>query len=536
MSEIDDLAALLDECADSVMWPHDVGSVAAELRTSDAVMTDLELACVEILRHPISYLDGEWRPASWGPYGQPMFELESEVLEEVLLVAHQATCNRVRATLFDFLWYQRLGSAHLHAKEAVDAYVGLVKDLGIHSNERLEALHRASDLVLRTNSDVDKVVAAGSELFDCLSASGQHNDLGRAVTATAYLAPLEENATTISRVAALEQRTEDPHDLTELAELRHRIEPELTPSNFDRAIQRYQELAESTDATYSYVFLRKALDLALRWGHPARELLRIDLQRMDPSEVLQPIRNDFKIDQADVDGVVRQIVGGDDLISALGRLCSLMTPLFDLDEQPETGLASMFRTTVFGEHLSTVRQLEPGAVRGLATGPAAQMVFAFFWPAAHRAFQVYGPVAQDVLRWLDGNQFVDDRTASSAVEAAQLFGEQRYEAAVAVILPALERFLRALAVAEGVIVTNDPAGLADGGVKTLGEVFARLGSSEQLVLATDTVERARLILTEDVGGFNLRNRALHGLGSEISGWEATLVLYCALSLFGGVTK
>ncbi|HEU5085767.1 MAG TPA: hypothetical protein VFU14_20665, partial [Acidimicrobiales bacterium] len=180
-----DLLAELAQRVDAIagrVRPWQIGHELAKELTSDGPMTAQEVAVVQALERT---LDWDTEESSrdfrvwWLDEETALAEIDPEWPVAWAAVAEAAAHPSVVAHLSDLLWSVRHGTAHLHARRAVDAYLDAA-DLLRESHDRCRSLIRAHELARAVN-DVDRLTVSETRICDAAATELAEVNLGIAL-------------------------------------------------------------------------------------------------------------------------------------------------------------------------------------------------------------------------------------------------------------------------------------------------------------------------------------------------------------------
>lgn len=129
---------------------------------------------------------------------------------------------------------------------------------------------------------------------------------------------------------------------------------------------------------------------------------------------------------------------------------------------------------------------------------------------------------------------VDSGLTDELCIALRLWIDGYVRAAMCALLPEVERVVRQLARAMGMVTIRPQRGAKAGGYKTLGTVLADLAAvfaevGEPAATLAGVVRWWRIALVEPLG-LNLRNEYLHGLRHEPQAWDFVVLLHVVAQL------
>ncbi len=535
----------INQTSGAVEFVHDIGNVLAEMWTAAGDMTQAQAAIVHVLRHRLNeQSDGTWHMKF--RFGESTLELlNGEQWEAIAAIAPQLDHPAARSVIADALWHKKIGSAPFtHAEAAIAAHSAICQELDHHPRSRVYSARRLADLVLSTNRPSSVATSAArliEEMIYGLLAERQEDDdvqrsAGSLAPAVAAWAALRQAPTSQSDpITAVENSTDDPHALRDLAEIRHEYSDTASPADFDRAIDAFLYRGDLGDSSHRAIFYSSALALAERVQSPKAEAIRVAMQQDDPLADIDPQRTESLIPQSEVDRLSRHIVMADNPHAALKRLATNLMPLGKHAEPPfNGGIGDVIRHQILGPHGSVIRVIEEGGGTIEAHRSATiQTVWMYFVPALQRIFENYQPTKNELRQIFEGHEHISPAAADTLAEGLALYGEARYESSATTILPRLEQILRNIAVKASIKITKDQQGDKRGGVVGCGEVLSRLHDADPPDFPSAFASQLQFFLTDDLG-FNLRNDVLHALyvvdDTPVKDWQASVIVACLVAV------
>lgn len=549
-----DLAQRMDAIAGRVR-PWLVGhELANELTAEGRSMTSDEVGVVQALERALDWnKEGDRREfrAWWMDEGTSFDEIGPDWPASWAAVAEAATHPTVVAHLSDLLWTVRHGTAYLHAKRAVDAYLSSADALN-EPHDACRALIRAHELASAIR-DGERVAAVEEGLCDAAESELTGTDIGVAVTLLDHLCDhrLGDVAATRS-VELLERawRTASRSDhLERLAKLmlrrsddeRERLEVA------GRVVDAHRDRSRQEEGFGRLMALREALRVAEELGHPAHDEILHEIETLDSESAFKAVRTEQVVSRHHVADFCGRVVGSDSLEKALTRFAHqlVVTPKLvqHVRENTPVSIRHVVTSVRIGEANSVVTSTETTSAdedpvaaaveRDVlqTVGHQAQVrAFLFLVPALHQTLVSYGPWTIADLRAIIEIGPADDPVVADALaRSLDHFHHGRYDEAVHVALPRVERFIRHIARSCGVATTRRPTKRV-GGVRGLGEILVDLRTDGDTPILPEPLITAAELTLVDPDSLNLRNEFLHGISDSATPVEAALVLQLGLAL------
>ena len=424
------------------------------------------------------------------------------------------------------------------AREAIDSYVAAANSEFGESMVIADGLSRAYEVArgIGDQSRVAEVLDAVSVAsLESLDADEPRPGVTLHLIKTLVSVPRAEILPVVTELldAAERRYGTDPWHSSSIQELRSRIvEPAARAEIWRRAVVAYAQEARRSTGLRKYALLQGAIELAAAHDLTSdAELLRGELQGMSPEEFeLHEVAVTATIPREEVDRYVNDVVGSDSLDEALARFGSIV-PSGDLADNVEFARMQMrehplrfFATGLrTGPENSLIRKLStPDEHEAQAVVDSEQMRIAFFGLLAVDMLDAmrtaYGPIA-DRAEWF-ASDLIDNQVVSRVAVALERYESGDFDSAVSILAPRMERVLRRMAAALGLVVTRLPRANGQlGGVKGLGEILAAMKDR----LPIDSYRYLWTLLCEPTAQ-NLRNRVGHGLADEFSQAEAALLI------------
>lgn len=546
-----DLARAADSAASSGR-PWQVGHrLAKDLTADERSMTDEEMAVVQALEWSLD-LDpddgGEGFHAWWLDEDTSLAEFREAGLAACEAVAAAAAHPTVVAHLSDLLWSVRHGQAHLHARRAVDAYLAAAASLEPH--DRCRALIRAHQLT-RQIGDRERQVLVEAGACDAISADLAEGNLSIAISLLEHLTGGRLEADSESNVANLIERAwrsaHRPNHVERLAKLqlrRHR-DDESRLEISGRAVAAFRTQAAREEGFRRLLVLRDALRVAEELGHPSHQEIVHEIETLDLEGSFSAVRSEHVLSRSDVAEFCADVVGADSLERALCRFAQQLPVTPESVQQTwdstSVGIRHLVTNYRFGEANSVVTSSETTAPEEDAIAAAverdvlqqvgwgAQMgATVFLVPALHQVLESYEPWdPHDLIEVLEQGA-ADPVVAEAMSRAVRHFHRRRYDEAIHVALPRIERLIRHVARSCGVATTRRPTARV-GGIRGLGEILYELRGDDAPLLPEPFLTSAELLLVHP-DSLNLRNEYLHGIQNEARAADAALILQLGLAL------
>lgn len=449
----------------------------------------------------------------------------------------------------DLLWtYGRNAPA---ARTGIAAYLAVANEPATSHMTAALSLCRALRLAAELNDQTLMREAADAALARAKeSLEGDEHEPGIPLRLAGALArlPTHLQPPGIDDVlATMEQRYDaEPPVLDGVTDLIcRRSEADASDAARRRQIDRWVRWGDAQGGPHRFLGLRKALEIAQISGlRPEIETLRLRLQQVHHDDLdLKPLSYGVDVERARVDRAIDLIVGSDSFSEFLARLALSFGSPSGANEKNrelieelmrEYPLSFLFPQTVLGPENTRLRHVA-GDDEHMAVEIIEQEARSIAWfarlsaEALDRAFVRYGAPALDPLAAFFRGAFVDPSTARGFARAVELHSQGDFDSAAHVIAPRLERSIRAMARAAGLLVVREPSGDRPGGVRTLNELLPEL-----VGLLDESWRRYLSNLLAEPLGVNLRNRIGHGLVEEATRDESAILIHAAswLGLLG----
>jgi len=548
--EAEKIGAFLDQVAAEATEAFDIGQRLRRPQPGDPDVPDaLGWAFdYELLTDDDPRFDDE------GPYGVQwaagrrtypphVEEVPDEVLDLWNAVLARVSEPLVAGRLADLLWTRRHGKrpydhALLAGRCLVEGTPSIEEPM-----QRVEALQRAASIGLSVSSQDLQSMAAdalGEELeeankedqplpgvvFGIIDGLEKLSSEGHSPVVTDSLDRLIETSTDPWTVAAaLERLATRAGNPTEREGL------------LRRAVLVWLDRGSQADGITRLVFYEQAYAAAERHGFKdLRDLAQAAMQTraVDESE-LRRIRS-----KAELPTEFATWIDGfseiPDWTTALLRLLDFGPLAGDpgqiresISEELRSSLSALFPTKLLGPEGQVIAEI-PGGLEGLEERVRQRQAFQATYVGEVMTAGL--AVAADSLGAPDPEAVARFFSSGLAAESAEVFARAvthhlggRFDEAVHIAYPRVERVLRNAARAMGLVVLRPPRGREPGGVKSLRSILTSLTGAmpEPWRVTFDT------ILTDPLG-LNVRNLYAHGLGGTGSPLASALLIYVAVSL------
>jgi len=447
-----------------------------------------------------------------------------------------------RARYGDLLWtYDRDVTA---ARTAIAGYVAAADLPRVTSVTSTIGLSRAVQLAAQINDKPLVCEAADRALLKAQqSLVGGAHEPGiplRLVSSLARLPKPLQPSGIDDILAQMERRYDaEPPVLDGVADLIVRRSDDATGSEARRRqIDRWVRWRDSEGGAIRLFALRKALEIAQVSGlRPEIERLRSQLQEIRHHDLdLKELSYGIDIEKDRVERELEAIVGTDSFNDFLARLAvGFGPPAGDLEANErlvkglmrEYPLQFIFPKTILGPEDTRLRHVV-GDDEHLAVEIIEQEARSIGWfahlaaEALDRAFVRYGPVDVAAVATFFEGEVMDPVMARRLARAVELHSQADFDSAAHVIAPRLERAIRAIARASGILVVREPAGDRPGGVRGLNELLPDL-----VGFLPESWRRYLFNLLAEPLGMNLRNRTGHGLIDEARREDSAILIHAA---------
>lgn len=481
-----------------------------------------------------------------GSYPDPVAQIPEEAVSQWLAAADLVEDPLFRARYRDLLWHRRVGRAGDHARAAAEAYLEIAQD-----RERFEGL-----MVITATSraiELAQVIDARELLAGALAAGVE--------ACNSEMAAEDPKPGVVIRMLAVLDRLPPAHRPAELGDLLSQAEglyagdPYLgkdialmqiaNATNGEervlaamRQIQRWESANDRGLARLTN--LRDAAQFAESQGlgDEARRLRRL-VERITPDQLdLQTVSGEFSVPTVEIDGLIGAIVGSDDYLAAIRRLASYGPPSGDpahteaLVRQiaEDTPFLHLMPQTILGPEGSILRvtrsqeeAIQVGIPRQEAT--AISLTSFVLADALDRIRDRCGIPDEATLAAGLTTELITEPVARGIARGLIRHHSGDFDAAAHLLVPRVERGIRALARAIGIAVTTPPSGDDPGGVRGLGVLLHDLRGRWP-----EPWRRYFMNLLVDPFGMNLRNSISHGLIDEADRPTSAILVHAAVHL------
>ncbi len=442
----------------------------------------------------------------------------------------------------DLLWTFRRDAGA--ARTAIGAYLEVSTDAAANSMISALATCRAVQLAMEIN-DKPRLEQASERAIRQANASldGTEHEPGIPLRLVASLTRLPDPAqpSSIDEILTrLEQRYDtEPPVLDAVTDLIARRSDEAGAAEArKRQIDRWIRWGDAQGGFHRLFALRKGLEVAQVAGlRPEINSIREQLQSVRHSDLdLKELSYEVDVDRGRVDRALDLIVGDDSFSEFPSRLAINFGPPAGLVDEnrrlirelmQEFPLSFLFPKTMLGPEDTRLRHVA-GDDQHAAVEIIEQEARSIGWfahlaaEALDRAFTKYGLPDTTSLAEFFESEFVDSAAARRFARAVELHSQGDFDSTAHVIAPRLERVIRALARASGVLVVREPSGDRPGGVRGLNELLPDLAGH-----LDESWRRYLFNLLAEPLGVNLRNRLGHGLVDEARRDESAILIHAA---------
>lgn len=303
----------------------------------------IEALIVGLDYHFRSYPEQRDERGAFGPmmefgdrvYPMPLAELPDDVLKVWAQAAPLSPLGTVGARYADLLWERRFGDeAHRWARAAIDLYVQGLDERFDHPHVLMEMARRAHELAREINDPdlVEMTVAKMTELVRWSLEEG--STPGVALPLLEVLADQREPVADVWELVegAINTYGNDPWHLEAALEIKSKLvgSEEEKRSLHETQVIAFRDLARRSEGIARYAHLQRALEMAnVRGLTDLADQLRGEIEGISEEDLgLKEISTEVSIPKDEVAKFISQIVGDDDLRSALARL-GLSLPLGD---------------------------------------------------------------------------------------------------------------------------------------------------------------------------------------------------------------
>jgi hypothetical protein len=450
--------------------------------------------------------------------------------------------------LNDLLWERKFSERpDRHAVQAIDAYLELSK-----SEEAMvapDALVRALEIA-RSSGNRESVETIKTAILEKASASAESESWEPGV-ALVLIEPLtdlpkaEQPAGLVRVIAQVkDQYSSDPYIVQSAIELEAALshdDPEVERALYGEAVARFRQAAAEATGILRVAHLQHALEMARQHGlREEMEELRRELQEISPDDLdLKEISAEIALPSEEIDRVIDTVAEGADWADSLDRLIGVYGPpsggydrnLKLIEELKERSpLLFMIPRVELGPEGTIVRELrsEEEHVEAALTQHERTGIVIWSWIAANaltRICERQGEPDEEALATSFSTSLIPADLARQLSHGVVLFCRGNYDDAAHALSPRIERAVREVCRAAGLVVTKEPIGSEPGGVRPLGHLLSALKG----VLDESWRRYLVNVLTEPLG-VNLRNRISHGLIGEAQAQDAALLIHVAAFL------
>lgn len=514
------------ELPDELRWPFDYELVTADdPRIEDQGPYDVQMAIGD---------------RTYPPY---LEEVSSQALDLWDAVLGRATHPLVVGRLADLLWIRRYGQRpYDYALQACQGLVEGTKSVA-EPIRRVEALQRATSIALSIGDNALKIVAAdalNAQLEEAITLDNPLPGVVFGVLDGIERLPTEAQSPLVAR--ALNLLIDTSSDPWVVSAAYDRLATKtVDPSERDRlhrrVVQLWLDRGDQADDVTRLVFYGQAYGAAERYGLvDLRDSALAAMQRrsIDQSE-LKRIRSEVKLPEEFAEWI-DQFAGVPDWHAALLRLLDFGPLAGDpertrksVNDELQGSVSAIFPTKLLGPEGTLIAEIPPGP-EGLDARVRQRQGF----NATYLGQLMTNGLARsaEVLDPPDLGALTEFFKSGLAAESAEVFARAvahhaagRFDEAIHISYPRIERALRGAARRVGLVVLRQPRGLDPGGVKSLGSILASLrGAMPEPWRAT-----FESVLTDPLG-LNLRNAFAHGLAEAGSPLASTLLIYLAVAL------
>jgi hypothetical protein len=549
---------VVDEVAATSTWRHEIGRAAAKRFTEgDRSMNEFEAALVRGLdieldqRVASTMLNLPWLHDDWPPEAsdpEVWFPIWRAALDHIATPA-------VSAALNDLLWSVRhRPRPDERGRAAVHAYLDETP-AGWTRFEVRRSIERACDLARELNDQALLDLAAARLLSEAKTAA--EDDVAQALSLIEHLLGGRHGSDHLAAADALLEGlwgyVTSARLLERIVRVRlSRLEGAERTTHVDRVVDAYRSEAANDDGFRRLQLMREAARVAEEWGSALHREVVHQIETEDFEDAFEKIQSNIMLPRAEIDRFVSQVVGADSLLDALSRF-SVQLPLkatsvAAIRETMTVSLIHLVTSEVIGEANSVVtssaqntdedhvaRAMDRDAKRQAAYS-ARLTAHAILVPALRQTLVSYEPWDEaDLAAGLRADGLCDAVAADALARALRHFAEGRFDEALLIAAPRVERLVRSLARRSCIQTTKRPTAKV-GGIRGLGEL---LGAMRAQVVTPgsfhdDLISAMELTLV-DADALNLRNDAEHGISGVADPAEAALVIQLGLLLCLGIS-
>jgi hypothetical protein len=493
--------------------------------------------------------DEERREISGSAFGQAvrindfefpptLSEIEDSILESWEDFAARTDDPIARSRFHDLLWERRHGEAHLHAMEAVSAYLELTRGRWSRLYHSF-CVMRALELPRSINHQelIEESIRQSMALISEDLADEEWSP-GIAVPLLAQLAGLPPD---LRPKEAGQRYGAEPFIAESISQLRARLDsPEERKEDWRRQVERWRDAASQAEGLVRYAHRQRALEVARNHGlsELAEEIL-LDLQSMTVEELdLKMISAEINVPAEEIDKAITAVVGDDDWRGALRRFGTEGPPTGRVEANDaavteaaqQFPLRRLFPTQIIGAHRALMfmatteddkQRLDLAQQEGFGLVLFAPLAVRLLAEVGNR----YGIPPEDEVAGFLAEGPIEPELARRMSQAIGYYWRDEYDAAGHLLAPRLEAAIRHLCAELGIPVTRPPRGAEPGGVVTLGALLEDLRGRMD-----ESWRRYLAHLLSDPLGMNLRNEIAHGLIPAVDQQRAALLIHAACFL------
>lgn len=530
--------------------PSGLHYISSSLKTVSSKERDdpIEALIVGLDFHFRSYPEERDERGPFGPmmefdhivYPMPLAEIPDDVLEVWAQAVPLSPLGTVGARYADLLWEGRFGDeAHRWARTAVERYVQGLDERFDHPHVLMEMARRAHELARTLNDPrlVDMAVAKMTELIRWSLEEG--STPGVALPLLELLADQRDTDAELGELVdgAIEIYGNDPWHLESALEIKSKLvgSDEEKRSLQERQVVAFRDLAHRTEGIARYAHLQRALEMAnVRGLADLANDLRAEIEGISEEDLgLKEISTEISLPSEEIDKLILQIVGDDDLQSALARF-GVNLPLGD-EQKSLDFVEEMFREhplqgiiprMTLGPENAMIRKAESEEEqREAARTDYETRVLSFHGFLCVEILTAIKGRYRSIDSWLDA-PMIEPAVVEKFVSAVAQYEQGEFDTAASILAPRLERAIRSIARQLGFPVTGRQH--RDG---RLSEVKSLRPLLDNLKVALpDATHRYLKLLLVDQASLNLRNRIGHSLVDEVGQTEAALLIHAACHL------
>ena len=553
LASLPELAAWLDQEADAQEFFGSVGDSLRQRYQADDPLAPVVWAFDYMLLEASDERSDDHGPFGplWemrgGPHPPPLDGVPDEAVALWERLAELVEHPFLKARLNDLMRERRWAdSPYLKAKAAIDAYLELVPPVA-RGMDCVNALARAGGLARQVNDGQRQQIVvraalhhAGADLLDDEPKPG----IVLRLLDTAMKDSGEE--VHIEVAVLLEQATEvfdDPWIRDEI------IERQLAIASGGREQQRslqrasvdiWLKHAADSSGLRRRLLLERALEHARTYGfRELAEQIRQEVQEVEFREdEIQSTSGKVELPSAYIENTIAQIIAGDSWSICLGRLL-ILGPLSgnlqrNIDSVHQQTQQFMFhrlaRTEVLGPWNETIfvadteeekARLELSRHESLAIDMASYIVA----EALDDIRTTHGHPTKMEIQDLFSTPIIDSDTAERMAASVEHFLQGRFDECVMVIIPRIERTIRALLRKLGAPTWSEPRSGAFGRQRSLWQLLDQLQSH-----LDENWRRYLITLLVNPLGSNLRNIHMHGLAPKGTRGQAAALIHASVFL------